>query len=122
MARIARGHTNVLRCGDLDTRRDFVDVRDAVAAYVVLMRHGRLRHVYNVCAGVSHRIGDLLDALMTLAGVRPRIEAEAARARSCDVSDIYGDRSKIARDVGWQPTIHVEDSLKVLWEWAKTQP
>lgn len=112
----------MLRCGDLDTRRDFVDVRDAVAAYVVLMRHGRPRHVYNVCAGVSHRIGDLLDALMTLAGVRPRIEAEAARARSRDVSDIYGDRSKIARDVGWQPTIHVEDSLKVLWEWAKTQP
>jgi nucleoside-diphosphate-sugar epimerase len=121
LGRIARRQAETLRCGNLDSRRDFVDVRDAVAAYVVLMRHGRLRQIYNVCAGKSHRIGDLLDTLMALAGVHPRIEVDALRARASDISDIYGDRSKIARDTGWAPEFSIGESLEALWAWARTQ-
>lgn len=121
LGRIARRQADTLRCGNLDSRRDFVDVRDAVAAYVALMRHGRLRQIYNVCAGRSHRIGDLLDTLMALAGVQPRIEVDTVRARAADVSDIYGDRSKIARDTGWRPMLSIAESLDDLWAWARTQ-
>jgi UDP-glucose 4-epimerase len=37
------------------------------------------------------------------------------------VPDIYGDHGKIARDAGWQPKLSIGDSLRSLWEWARTQ-
>ena len=58
---------------------------------------------------------------MALAGLHPRIEVDAVHARTSDVSDIYGDRSKIARDTGWQPGLSIGESLDALWTWARTQ-
>ena len=58
---------------------------------------------------------------MALAGLHPRIEVDAVRARGSDVSDIYGDRSKIARDTGWQPGLSIGEGLDLLWAWDRTQ-
>jgi nucleoside-diphosphate-sugar epimerase len=111
VAGATRGENNIIRCGPLDTRRDFVDVRDAAAAYCALMQDGRTGHLYNVCIGRSYRLGRLLDILITLANVKVRILSDASRARPDDLKDIYGDHSKITRDCGWIPTITIEHSL-----------
>jgi GDP-4-dehydro-6-deoxy-D-mannose reductase len=111
IAAAARGESVEIRCGPLDTRRDFVDVRDAVQAYVALAERGRAGHVYNVCAGRSYRIGDLLERLIALGGVRARVVSEASQARPGDMADIYGDHAKITLDVAWKPTVAIERSL-----------
>jgi GDP-4-dehydro-6-deoxy-D-mannose reductase len=111
IASVVRGETKAVHCGPLETRRDFVDVRDASAAYVALAEKGRVGQVYNVCAGRSYRMGRLLDILMTLANVKPKVVCESARPRPGDLKDIYGDHGKITREVGWEPTIDIERSL-----------
>ncbi len=108
---VARGESDAIRCGPLDTRRDFVDVRDAVDAYVALMESGEPGHIYNVCRGRSHRMGELLDELMRLAGVRAAVHSDTSLRRAGDLVDIYGDPSKIARAVGWRPCMTIEQSL-----------
>jgi nucleoside-diphosphate-sugar epimerase len=111
VAAATRGELRAIRCGPLDTRRDFVDVRDAVRAYVALAERGRPREIYNVCAGRSYRLGWLLDTLISLASVRVRIHSDASPRGPEDLADIYGDRTKIAREVGWEPSIGIERSL-----------
>jgi GDP-4-dehydro-6-deoxy-D-mannose reductase len=111
IARAVRGEEHTVRCGPLDTRRDFVDVRDAVAAYCAVMKSGRAGNLYNVCVGRSYRLGRLLDVLVTLANVKIRIVSDASRHRTGDLKDIYGDHSKITRECGWKPTIGIEHSL-----------
>ena len=110
IAAAIRGETSEVRCGPLDTRRDFVDVRDAVAAYVQLAERGRHGQIYNVCLGKSFRLGRLLEILITLANVQVRVVSESP-PRPGDLKDIYGDRAKISREVGWKPTISIEHSL-----------
>jgi GDP-4-dehydro-6-deoxy-D-mannose reductase len=108
---VARGESDAIRCGPLDTRRDFVDVRDAADAYVALMDRGEPGHIYNVCRGCSHRMSDLLEALTRMAGVSTQVHSDTSLRRAGDLVDIYGDSSKIARAVGWRARIAMEQSL-----------
>src|SRR5690606_16141947 len=50
--------------GNLDALRDFLDVRDVVRAYQLLMAHGVAGEVYNVASGETHSIRDLLNTLI----------------------------------------------------------
>jgi GDP-4-dehydro-6-deoxy-D-mannose reductase len=52
IARIERGlQEPVLEVGNLDARRDFVDVRDVARAYRLVARHEVRGDVFNVCSG-----------------------------------------------------------------------
>lgn len=110
IAAVVAGTADAVRCGPLDARRDFVDVRDAVDAYIALAVDGRRGEIYNVCSGRSHRIGDLLEAMRQLAGVPVAVESMGS-AHAAGVSDIVGDASKIHRETGWEPRIPIEQSL-----------
>lgn len=59
-----------LSVGCLDTRRDFVDVRDVARALIALAQHGRPGLVYHVGTGRSQRVGDGLEQLHRLSGGR----------------------------------------------------
>lgn len=123
-ALIAAGRQEpVLRVGALDRWRDFLDVRDVCAGYVAALRAAeRLPPgaVFNLASGAPRRVGDILDALLRLAGVAPRIEAEEGRLRPTDVRSTRGDASAAAAQLGWRPAIAWEDTLAaVLADWTR---
>ena len=53
-----------LTVGDLDARRDFVDVRDVAEALIALATRGESGQVFHVGTGQSHRVGAGLDRLI----------------------------------------------------------
>lgn len=56
----------VLRVGKLDAKRDFLDVRDLVSAYVTAMAAAKLTvegSLMITASGEAHRIGDVLESL-----------------------------------------------------------
>lgn len=118
----ARGEADCIRCGRLDTRRDYIDVHDAVDALVALAEHGRVGEIYNIAAGRSYSIGELLDRMVFAAGVTVPIVVDLARVRPQDLLDIYGDTSKIRRDTPWRPSIAIEQSLADLLNYAWNVP
>ena len=112
IAEIVHGRAKSIHCGRLDARRDYVDVRDAVEAYVGLAECGRGRQIYNVCTGRSHAMGDLLQTMIEISGVPVEVIVEAGGARgSGHLPDIYGDRTKIVCEIGWAPRLSIEQSL-----------
>ena len=50
--------------GNLNCQRDFIDGRDAAAAYRLLFERGEVGEVYNISTGRSIVIGELLDRLL----------------------------------------------------------
>lgn len=107
---IRRGEPGAIRCGWLEGRRDHVDVRDAVAAYRLLMDHGPAGGIANVCTGRSHRTGDLLARLIDLAGVRAEVFA-AEHPGPHDMADIRGSHAALSAATGWRPRIEIDTSL-----------
>jgi GDP-4-dehydro-6-deoxy-D-mannose reductase len=107
----------VIRVGNLESRRDFTDVRDTVRAYRELAAHGVPGRAYNVCSGRAHRMRDLLDAIVARARVSVRIEPDPARFRPNDTPLILGDPSLIKRTTGWEPRIPIERTLQDLLDY-----
>ncbi|HEX6911120.1 MAG TPA: GDP-mannose 4,6-dehydratase, partial [Longimicrobium sp.] len=111
----------LLRVGNLSARRDLLDVRDVVRAYVRLLEAGEPGGVYNVCSGQAHTIAGALDELIDLSGTRTRVEVDPARVRPVDVPLLLGDNGRM-RALGWTPAIPLRQTLGDLLEHEARQP
>lgn len=101
IARIADGLVEpVMRVGNLESVRDFLDVRDVVAAYLRLLDPAVPADVYNVASGRGRSVASILDRLCELAGVSPRIERDPSRHRPTDW--LVGDPTRLATATGWR--------------------
>jgi len=100
-----------LRVGDIDTTRDFTDVRDIVRAYAMLLERGRNGEAYNVCSGVERTLREVIGALLKAAGVDMQIEVDTDRLRRVEQRRMSGSFAKLHADTGWQPEIPFDQTL-----------
>jgi len=104
--------------GDLDARRDFVDVRDVARALVALAERGRPGLVYNVGTGRSRRVGDGLDHLIRRSGRAVEVRTDPAWTGPPGPRDSRADIDRITAHTGWRPGLTWEQSLDDLWDAA----
>lgn len=104
------GEDEEIRIGNTKSARDFVDIRDAVAAYWLVVQRGQPGEVYNICTGQAVTVERLLALLGELTGKSPRIQIDAARLRN-DQQSSYGDYTKLRQATGWQPCMPLRESL-----------
>jgi GDP-4-dehydro-6-deoxy-D-mannose reductase len=97
--------------GNLETRRDFTDVRDVVRAYRLALEQAE-PDVYNVCSGVSVRTGDILAILARETPIRVEQRTDPERVREGEVMDIRGSHDKLTAATGWEPEIPFEQTLR----------
>jgi GDP-4-dehydro-6-deoxy-D-mannose reductase len=101
----------VITAGNLDSRRDFTDVRDVARAYRLLIEKGHGGMAYNIASGAPVAIRQLFDGLCDIAGVRPEIETDSARLRSADERPAL-DTARIRDNAGWRPDIPLSRTLR----------
>jgi GDP-4-dehydro-6-deoxy-D-mannose reductase len=101
----------VLETGDLRPSRDLTDVRDTVAAYLLLLEHGRAGEAYNVASGQGYTMRTVLDRLLALAGISPEIRQLTELVRPTEQPAVRADASKLRRETGWQPRFALDQTL-----------
>lgn len=108
----------VIETGNLDTTRDFTDVRDVIAAYCMLLERGQSGEVYNVCSGNEVSIRNVLQSLLALSGVAATLTHSQQRERPVQQMRSVGSNQKLRSATGWTPKILLEQSLRdVLSYW-----
>jgi GDP-4-dehydro-6-deoxy-D-mannose reductase len=107
--------------GNLDARRDLTDVRDTVRAYRAVLERGRPGRIYNVCSGRALAIGDVLEMLLSRARVSIRVRVDPARFRPNDVPVLLGDPGRLRDELGWTPTVTLEQTLDELLDYWRAQ-
>lgn len=107
----------VIKVGNLDTVRDFTDVRDMVKAYWMVLRHGKPGEVYNICSETGVPIREVLDILLELSSTSVKIEADPVRLRPSDVPRLVGDCSMFRDATGWRPQIPLRQTLADLLDY-----
>lgn len=107
---IAAGADPVIKVGNLESIRDFTDVRDVACAYRLLAERGRPGEAYNIASGRMIRLGDVLRTLCEYAGIAPRIVCDAERYRPGTGAPLL-DTARIRADTGWGARIPLEQTL-----------
>lgn len=98
--------------GNLDSYRDYTDVRDVVKAYWIATEKCEYGEPYNICSGNLTNINDMLDVLLSFSNVKITKKQDPDRMRPSDLVKLQGDNSKFVNKTGWKPTISVNDMLK----------
>jgi GDP-4-dehydro-6-deoxy-D-mannose reductase len=111
LATARRVGARVVKVGNLEPVRDFLDVRDAVEALLALLEQGQPGEVYNVATGQGIRLLDLFHRIASLVGVNAMPEADPELMRTADIPYLVGDASKLRGAAGWSPRIALEQTL-----------
>lgn len=122
IARIEAGHGRPeVLTGDLTAIRDFLDVRDVVYAYRLLMKEGQPGEIYNVSSGSPLTIQDGLEILVGHAGCDIEIRKDPDRCRPSDIPYLVGDSRRLRAATGWAPEWQIEQTLEALLEDARKE-
>jgi GDP-4-dehydro-6-deoxy-D-mannose reductase len=121
VARISLGlQEPVMRVGNLESVRDFLHVDDVLRAYRLLLEPTVPADTFNVASGRSSTIQEILDQLIALAGINPRIERDPERFRETDW--LVGDASRLRAATGWHNEIGLESILQELYaDWLQKE-
>jgi GDP-4-dehydro-6-deoxy-D-mannose reductase len=110
-----------IEVGNLDTERDFLDVRDVVAAYnLAILKADEIMpgEIFNIASGTPLRMRDIINQMCALSGIDPQLETNPDLVRSSDVTRFVGDAGKARRILGWTPRHSFTDTLSgIVSEW-----
>lgn len=84
-----------IHVGNLTSARDFIDVRDGVAAMRLLLEKGRPGEPVNICNGKAYKIQEILDMLIEISGTNAKVISDEKLFRVADEPLLLGDNSKI---------------------------
>ncbi len=113
---IAAGtHPPVMHVGNLESERDFTDVRDVVKAYRLIIEKGKTGNAYNIASDKLYKIGDILNMILDIAGAQPEIKTDDTLYRPTDKSPQL-DVSKLKNDTGWEYETDLNTSLSDIFK------
>ncbi len=106
----------VIQVGNLSPQRDFSDVRDIVKAYRLAALHGQ--GIYNLGSGKPIAIQEILDTLIKISELNVKVEQDPSRMRSAEVQTLYADISKAKKELLWEPSISLKETLNDVYQSA----
>ena len=107
----------VIMHGNLDSYRDYTDVRDVVRAYWLATEKCEYGVPYNICSNNMVKIADMLEQMIAMSTVKISSQIDPARLRPSDLVKLNGDNSKFTAVTGWAPTISPDKMIADIVEY-----
>lgn len=111
-----------IETGDTTIIRDFVDVRDVVRAYYLLLTKGTPGEIYNICSGKGIALSEIIDRIAEIVGVKISTKVNPEFVRPNDNRVVVGSHDKITRELGWEPEIPLSMTLKNMIQEMQNAP
>jgi len=110
-AAFVKGAPPQMSVGNLDSLRDFTDVRDIVRGYRLILEKGRSGQAYNLSSSRLRPIRSLLEGFSALTGIQPQLSVDPSLFRPTDSTPLLST-DKIRSECGWTAEISLETSLR----------
>ena len=110
----------VVRLGNLDAIRDFTYLDDTVEGFLLTAQADTWNgETYNLGSGEEIRIGAIAALIFRLMGKQAEIQLEKSRLRpeKSEVLRLISDNRKAKLELGWQPTVGMEEGLQRTIRW-----
>ena len=104
--------------GDGEQTRDFTFVKDAVAATIAAGERGVPGRAYNIGGGSRVSVNQVLEIVTRVTGRALDVRREPAQKG--DMRDTYADTSLARADLGFAPTVSLEEGIEAEYRWIST--
>jgi len=111
IVKLENGEIDTFNYGNLDSWRDFSDVRDVVHAYRLIGESGRSGEIYNVGSGESYYIRDLIGKIVEMSPAASAATELPPRLDDDKLTHYRGDISKLQADTGFMPIYDVNETV-----------
>jgi GDP-4-dehydro-6-deoxy-D-mannose reductase len=112
---VEMGKREVVKHGNLESIRNYTDVRDIVQAYALAI--DLPSGVYNICSENNVAMQEIMDRLIKHATVPVRTESNPALYRPSDFSFKKPSCKKFTDLTDWKPTIELDQTLADILQW-----
>jgi GDP-4-dehydro-6-deoxy-D-mannose reductase len=109
-------NNGILRVGNLDIARDFIDVRHVGTLLSQLAADPAARGIINICSGEATRLCDLVEKLIALSCKKIAIETEPKRLRATEVHTIFGSTALLEKFGAPPPPTDYADVVARVWQ------
>src|SRR6476659_6101425 len=115
VARIKLGLADELVLGNRDVRRDWGYAEEYVEATWLMLQRDQPDD-FVIGTGVSHSVGDFVDAAFACVGLNreDHIRIDPDLARPADVEEVVADPSKARRELGWEAKVSFEEVVELM--------
>jgi nucleoside-diphosphate-sugar epimerase len=103
--------------GDGLQTRDFTYVGDAAWATHTAAVRGVPGRVYNIGGGSRVSLKEVFELFGTVTGRRLRIDQQPSQKG--DMRDTYADTTLARTDLGFQPSVNLEEGLRAMYRWME---
>jgi len=117
VARIKLGLERKLRLGTLSARRDWGFAGDYVRAMHLMLEQDEPAD-FVVGTGVTHSVEELVSRAFAAAGLdwQEHVVSDTAFVRPAEVDHLCADPSKVAKELGWEPTVGFDELVSMMVE------
>lgn len=103
--------TPIIEVGNLDSVRDFTDVRDMVHAYALAAKHAKQGEIYNIGSGVGVSIAQMIEILQSLVSTKVEIKVKNDLVRFADVPKLISDNTKFHAITSYEASIPLTQTI-----------
>jgi len=100
--------------GDGSVVRDYIHISDLARAYAMALERETPSRIYNIGTGKGTNLKELVKLLAKVSGIKPKVRY--GPARPYDVPSNALDCSRAKKELGWEPTISLEEGLREYFE------
>ena len=111
-----------MKVGNLSMRREFLDVRDVVDAYVrTIQRFDSLPNgsVFNIASGEAIAVDAILKMLLAMSAKEIKVASDPELMRPNDTPVMVGNAEAARRALQWTPRHRVADTLKSVLDYYR---
>jgi GDP-4-dehydro-6-deoxy-D-mannose reductase len=111
ISKIESGKQKVLFHGNLNSIRSFLDLNDAMEAYWVTARKGKVGEIYNIGGNKFFKVADFLKKMIQFSTQKIKCKINKNLLRTKDVTLQIPSTKKFKNHTRWKPAISFERSL-----------
>ena len=104
-------NTSEIQLGNLESYRDYIDIRDVAKIYYFLLVEGTKGSIYNVGSGKSIKIGDIVDYTLTRLDIPHDVIRSIKTNAKLDISYQKADIAKIKAEFNLSPQYTWQESI-----------
>ena len=104
----------ILKHGNLKSVRTSLSLNDAMNAYWLVAKKGKIGEIYNIGGTKKYLVGEILDKLISISGVKVKKKIDKKLLRLKDVTLQLPNIKKFKLDTGWKQKEKLDMSLRKL--------